>query len=92
MEATDSQIKQAVAIVRGTIKGLYPDTFFRGQDEAGERIHAHYNDGRYAATVNYNRAWCEYEVLDRINDQLEDQCIPLVCEFLSSYECALEAV
>jgi hypothetical protein len=86
-----ADIKAAVAIIRQLIRAQRPDGWwFAGQDMVGHGINVHYDDGEYAATVNYETyEWNSYDFMDAINDALEAARLPLEAEYLSDYEIAL---
>lgn len=89
-----SEITQATEAVRKYIKDLYPGAFKGKLDDAGEEIYVHLDDGHYAATVNYRRAFLDERdglVEDQINELLEERDLPFYAERLSSYEIALYA-
>lgn len=80
-------IQEATAIVAKLIRQREPDFWHGQRDLIGHKINVHYNDGDYAATLNYEtRAWCDYDFLDRIDEALGRADLPFAVEYLSEYE------
>lgn len=84
--AQNTDVKEAVAIVRRLIWQRYP--FKRGTDDVGHKVNVHYNDGEYDATLNYEtRAWLIADgMIEAIDDALTEADSPCYVEELSSYE------
>jgi hypothetical protein len=80
--------KIVVSIIKQNHPGLWQ--FARAnsfKDDAGNRIFVH-DDSIVWETCE----WVDYLVLDQINDQIESQGIPVIAEYLNSYEIQLESV
>lgn len=57
------------------------------RDDAGNGIYVHDD-----TIVWESAAWLDYEVLDRINEQIEAQGIEAVAEYWNDYEVKIEAL
>ncbi len=89
---TRKQLTEAAAIIRKEIQALTPGFWRHGKDQAGHKVNVHYEDGGYAATINWEtRSWCDYLICDQLADALQDAGLPFDVAYLSSVEIALEA-
>ena len=90
---TRRPIVDATNLVAVMIRRLDPEFWHGRRDAVGHKINVHYQDGTYAATMNWEtRDWCSYEFLDRVNDALEANALPFVAEYMGDRELALEDV
>lgn len=88
---TREQLTEAAAIIRKEIQALTPGFWHRGTDQAGHKVNVHYEDGGYAATINWETsAWCDYLICDQLAEKLQDAGPPFDVAYLSDYEIALE--
>ena len=88
-----TDVQKATAIVASTIRNIQPDFWSGARDMVGHKVNVHYDDGEYAATVNYETtSWCDYDMVDKLNDLLEEERLPFNVAYLSDYEVALERV
>jgi hypothetical protein len=90
---TREEITRAASVVRKRIRARFPEAFDGQRDVAGQKINVHYDDGGYAATLNWElRSWVDYEFLDELNDALESERLPFIVEYHNSYEISFEAL
>jgi hypothetical protein len=93
MSATDERtdIQKATELVAKMIRDLTPG-FWRGvSDLVGHQVNIHYDDGGFAATMNWEtESWCDYDFLDTIDAALAREGLPFTPAYLSSYELGLE--
>lgn len=84
-------IQRATELVAKMIRGLDPGFWNGVSDLVGHKVNIHYNDGEFAATVNWEtRDWCDYDFLDTIDAALAREGLPFAPAYLSSYELGLE--
>jgi hypothetical protein len=81
---------EVAKIIIGLIKERHPTVWTltrkdSKQDDAGNRIYVH-DDSIVWETM----AWLDYEVLDRINEQIEAKQLDYVAEYGNSYEVFIE--